>query len=59
MRKFLKRIVKKIKNRTNRKNYKKLPGNQPVKVQNLHIYGTDFGIIEVEAFAQYTENNFQ
>ena len=59
MRKFLKRIVKKIKNRTNRKNYKKLPENKPVKVQNLHIYGTDFGLIEVEALSQYTENNFQ
>lgn len=59
MRKFLKRIVKKIKNRTNSKNYKKLPENKQMKVQNLPIYGTDFGIIEVEAFAQYTENNFQ
>ena len=58
MRKLIKNIIKKIKNRANRKHYKRLPEKKPAKTQNLHIYGTDFGIIEVEALKPYTDSNF-
>ena len=58
MGKLIKNIIKKIKNRANRKHYKRLPEKKPTKTQNLHIYGTDFGIIEVEALKTYTDSNF-
>jgi len=59
MRKLIKNIIKKIKNRANRKHYKQLPKKKPTKTKNLHIYGTDFGIIEVEVLKPYTDSNIE
>ena len=59
MRKLIKNIIKKIKNRANRKHYKQLTEKKPTKTKNLHIYGTDFGIIEVEVLKPYTDSNIE
>lgn len=66
MRTLIKTFMKKLKNRATRKHYKRLPEKKPRKVRNslsakhtmVHIYGTDFGIFEVEAFESSTENNY-
>ena len=57
MRKLFKNIIRKIKKRTSRKPYKRLIEKRIVKQQNVPvtIYGTDFGIIEVEALLPVTD----
>ena len=58
MRKLFKNIVKKIRTRTTRKPYKRLIEKKIVKPKNVPvtIYGTDFGIIEVEALSPVPKN---
>ena len=59
MRKLIKNIMNKIRSRTMRKHYKRLPERKQSQTKNLHFYGSDFGIIEVDAILHITDSHFE
>ena len=42
-----------------RKHYKRLPERKQSQTKNLHFYGSDFGIIEVDAILHITDSHFE